>query len=45
MQAVAQLCDRAIWLDHGRVEREGPAADVVAEYLQAGYGAGSRREW
>jgi homopolymeric O-antigen transport system ATP-binding protein len=45
MQAVAQLCDRAIWLDHGRVEREGPASDVVAEYLQAGYGAGSRREW
>jgi lipopolysaccharide transport system ATP-binding protein len=45
MQAVAQLCDRALWLDHGRVEREGPASDVVAEYLQAGYGAGSRREW
>jgi lipopolysaccharide transport system ATP-binding protein len=45
MQAVAQLCDRAIWLDHGRVVREGPASGVVAEYLQAGYGAGSRREW
>jgi lipopolysaccharide transport system ATP-binding protein len=45
MQAVAQLCDRAIWLDHGRVKREGAASDVVAEYLQAGYGAGSRREW
>ena len=44
MQAVAQLCDRAIWLDHGRVESEGPASDVVAEYLQSGYGAGSRRE-
>jgi homopolymeric O-antigen transport system ATP-binding protein len=45
MQAVAQLCDRAIWLDHGQVEREGPASDIVAEYLQAGYGAGSRRDW
>ena len=45
MQAVAQLCDRAIWLDHGRIEREGPATEVVAQYLQAGYGAGSRREW
>ena len=43
MQAVAQLCDRAIWLDYGQVEREGPASDIVAEYLQAGYGAGSRR--
>jgi lipopolysaccharide transport system ATP-binding protein len=45
MQAVAQLCDRAIWLDYGQVEREGPASDIVAEYLQAGYGAGSRRDW
>jgi homopolymeric O-antigen transport system ATP-binding protein len=45
MQAVAQLCDRAIWLEQGRIEREGPASGVVAEYLQAGYGAGSRREW
>ena len=45
MQAVAQLCDRAIWLDDGQVEREGPASDIVAEYLQAGYGAGSRRDW
>jgi homopolymeric O-antigen transport system ATP-binding protein len=45
MQAVAQLCDRALWLDRGCVERVGPASAVVAEYLQAGYGAGSRRDW
>jgi lipopolysaccharide transport system ATP-binding protein len=45
MQAVAQLCDRAIWLEGGRIEREGGASAVVAEYLQAGYGAGSRRDW
>jgi homopolymeric O-antigen transport system ATP-binding protein len=45
MQAVAQLCDRAIWLERGQVEREGSASEVVAAYLQAGYGAGSRKEW
>jgi ABC-2 type transport system ATP-binding protein len=31
---VADFCDRAIWLDHGKVAGEGRAADVVAEYLE-----------
>jgi ABC-type polysaccharide/polyol phosphate transport system ATPase subunit len=26
------LCHRALWLDHGRVVRLGPAAEVAAEY-------------
>ena len=29
---VQHLCDRAIWLDHGRLRRDGPAADVLAAY-------------
>ena len=46
MQAVAQLCDRAIWLDNGPDRaRTAPSTDVVAEYLQSGLGAGSSREW
>jgi len=45
MQAVAQLCDRAIWLDKGEVLNDGAAAEVVAEYLQAGIGSGSSRYW
>lgn len=45
MQAVAQLCDRAIWLDGGRIVREGGASEIVAEYLQSGFGSGSRKEW
>jgi lipopolysaccharide transport system ATP-binding protein len=45
MQAIAQLCDRAIWLDQGKVVEDGASADVVATYLQSGLGAGSSREW
>lgn len=45
MQAMTQLCDRTIWLDKGEIVRDGPSADVVARYLQSGYGTGSAREW
>ncbi|HEY8766081.1 MAG TPA: ABC transporter ATP-binding protein [Dehalococcoidia bacterium] len=31
---VEEFCDRAIWLDHGRLMADGPAEDVVAEYLE-----------
>jgi ABC-type polysaccharide/polyol phosphate transport system ATPase subunit len=30
--AVESLCHRAIWLEHGRVRRDGAVADVLAEY-------------
>ena len=45
MQAVAQLCDRVLWLDKGEIVKDGRGADVVASYLQSGIGAGSSREW
>jgi lipopolysaccharide transport system ATP-binding protein len=45
MQAIAQLCDRAILLDGGQIVRDGGSAEVVAHYLQAGHGSGSSREW
>lgn len=45
MQAVSQLCERAIWMDKGEVLLDGPSAPVVAQYLQSGFGAGSSREW
>jgi lipopolysaccharide transport system ATP-binding protein len=32
---VAGECDRAVWLEHGRVREEGPAADVVEAYRTA----------
>ncbi|MBI3696165.1 MAG: ABC transporter ATP-binding protein [Acidobacteria bacterium] len=33
--AVESLCRRAVWLELGRVRRDGPAAEVVAEYRNA----------
>lgn len=37
--AVTRLCGRAIWLEGGRIRRDGPAHEVVAEYLDSGAGA------
>jgi homopolymeric O-antigen transport system ATP-binding protein len=45
MQAVAQLCSRALLLESGRVIREGPSEEVVAHYLQSDHGTASRRAW
>jgi lipopolysaccharide transport system ATP-binding protein len=45
MQAIAQLCDRAIWIEQGEIARDGRSSEVVAEYLQAGHGSSSSREW
>jgi lipopolysaccharide transport system ATP-binding protein len=45
MQAVTQLCDRAVLLDRGEVVHDGPSNEVVAHYLQTGHGSGSSCEW
>ncbi|HUF01674.1 MAG TPA: ABC transporter ATP-binding protein, partial [Gaiellaceae bacterium] len=45
MQALTQLCNRAIWLDKGEIVLDGLSSEVVARYLQSGYGTGSVREW
>jgi lipopolysaccharide transport system ATP-binding protein len=45
MQAVSQLCDRAILLEKGSVTLDGPSGDVVAHYLQSVGGSGSTRSW
>ncbi len=36
--AVVNLCQRAIWLDHGRVVMDGPASEVSQAYHARSYG-------
>ena len=37
MAAIQRLCDRVIWLDAGRIVRDGDPAEVVAEYEQSAW--------
>jgi ABC-type polysaccharide/polyol phosphate transport system ATPase subunit len=33
LTALAELCDRGVWLDQGRVRADGPIADVIDAYV------------
>ncbi len=35
LEQVVDFCDRALWLDHGRVRAIGPSAEVVDQYRDA----------
>lgn len=35
LDAVRTICDRAVWVDHGSLMKEGPSHDVVTAYLQS----------
>lgn len=35
LEAVEQLCDRGLWLDHGRVMQTGPVRQVVQAYQES----------
>ncbi len=34
LHSLAMLCDRVLWLDHGRIRLNGPTEDVIAAYSQ-----------
>lgn len=34
-QLVEEFCERAIWLDHGRLVSEGPSRELVKEYIDS----------
>jgi ABC-type polysaccharide/polyol phosphate transport system ATPase subunit len=36
--SLANLCDRGVWLDHGRVRDEGPIDDVIEAYKESVHG-------
>lgn len=51
-EAVRSICERAVWLDQGKVRMDGPAEAVLAEYLAFSGGEAPRasfsvtpREW
>lgn len=31
-KAISEVCQRVVWLDHGRVRADGPAAEIIADY-------------
>ena len=35
IEQVRRLCDRVIWLDHGKIVTEGPAAEICDQYTKA----------
>lgn len=37
MAAITRLCDRAIWLHHGKLRADGPSRDVVETYQRLTY--------
>jgi ABC-type polysaccharide/polyol phosphate transport system ATPase subunit len=34
LKSLPLLCDKAIWLDHGRMQMIGPTEEVIAAYTQ-----------
>jgi len=34
LSSVAMLCDRVVWLDHGKIRQIGPTDEVIAAYTQ-----------
>jgi lipopolysaccharide transport system ATP-binding protein len=45
MVAVQNLCTRVIWLDHGKIEDQGPASETLSKYLSATFPADSEQIW
>ena len=45
LPVIAQLCDRAIWIDGGRMVGDGKPAEVIANYLHQTHSAGPERVW
>jgi lipopolysaccharide transport system ATP-binding protein len=45
MPAITRLCNRAILLDSGAVQKDGPSDKVVSTYLASGLGTTASREW
>jgi lipopolysaccharide transport system ATP-binding protein len=45
MPAITRLCQRALLLESGQLQHDGPAPQVVGAYLNLGLGTSAVREW
>jgi lipopolysaccharide transport system ATP-binding protein len=45
LSAIAQLCDRALQINGGKIVQDGPPAEVIAQYLHQTHSAGVERTW
>jgi lipopolysaccharide transport system ATP-binding protein len=45
MQAITRLCQRALFLDKGKLVADGPAHQVVSTYMQTGFNTQAAKEW
>ena len=45
MPSITRLCERAVLLEGGQIVRNGPAHEVVGEYLSTNLGASSSMSW
>jgi lipopolysaccharide transport system ATP-binding protein len=45
MASVTRLCKRVIWIDKGRIVRDGAAHSVVNDYLSESWKVSAEREW
>jgi ABC-type polysaccharide/polyol phosphate transport system ATPase subunit len=44
LTSLANLCDRGIWIDHGRVRKDGPIEEVIAAYTESMRGPAEKAE-
>lgn len=45
MGSMRAMCDRVIWLDHGRMAGVGDPDEIIASYLQTSYTTWSQQRW
>jgi ABC-2 type transport system ATP-binding protein/lipopolysaccharide transport system ATP-binding protein len=43
--SITQLCRRTIWLDHGRIQADGPSEEVVQRYVRGSVGEVPRADF
>lgn len=45
MVAVQSLCSRAFWLDKGEIQNQGPAKEVISQYLKMSLAVRAEQKW